>query len=60
MKDFAKVFLVVGAVVFAVVSFIRFDININEWGEAGRGAYLFFVFGCSLITTGVIKQNKSN
>jgi hypothetical protein len=60
MKTFLKVFAVISLSIFAVISFIRFDINMADWGNGGRGVYLFFVIAFSGIVTAVIESDKSS
>ena len=59
LKTFLKTFAVVSLTIFAVISFIRLDVNISEWQEGGRFFYTFFVFVISFITTAITEsENK--
>lgn len=60
MKTFLKVFATISLTMFAVISFIRLDLNVNEWGDGGRGVYLFFALAFSGILTAVIESDKSS
>jgi hypothetical protein len=60
MKTFLKVVLTISISIFALVSFIRFDMNLADWGESGRGVYLFFTLVFSGITTAIIESEKTN
>ena len=59
MKTFLKVFATVSLTMLVVISFIRLDFNLSEWGESGRGAYLFFSVTFSAIFTAVHESGKS-
>lgn len=58
MKTFVKLFLTIAVSVFAIVSFIRFDFNVAEWGDGGRGAYTFFVLLFSFVGTAIIEASN--
>ena len=60
MKTFLKVVLTISISIFALVSFIRFDMNLADWGESGRGVYLFFTLVFSGIATAIIESEKTN
>ena len=60
MKNFLKVFATISLTMLVTISFIRLDFNLSEWGESGRGAYLFFALAFSGILTAVIESDKSS
>ena len=60
MKKFLKVFTISALSIFAIVSFIRFDINIAEWDEAGRGAFLFFTLLFSGVACAILESEEFN
>lgn len=60
MKTFVKVLLTIGLSIFAVISFIRFDLNVSAWGEAGRGAYTFFTLLFSFVGTAIIESENQS
>jgi hypothetical protein len=60
MKTFLKSLLVISLSIFTLISFIRLDINVADWGESGRGAYLFFTLVFSFIATAIIESEKSS
>jgi hypothetical protein len=60
MKKFLKVFAISALSIFAIVSFIRFDINIAKWDEAGRGAFLFFTLLFSGVACAILESEELN
>jgi hypothetical protein len=60
MKTFLKVFATISLSLFAVISFIRFDVNVSDWEEGGRFAYTFFVLISSFTATAIIESEKTN
>ena len=60
MKTFLKVFATISISIFAIVSFIRFEVSIGDWAETGRGAFLFVTLMFSFIATALIEDNKVN
>jgi len=60
MKTFLKSLLISSLSIFAIVSFIRFDVNIADWGESGRGSYLFFTLLFSFVSATIMESEKSS
>jgi accessory gene regulator protein AgrB len=51
MRNFLKTFTILSVSLYLVISFIRFDLNVSNWDELGRGAFMFItIFISGLIT----------
>lgn len=53
MKNFTKNLIITALSIFAIISFIRFDVYVWQWSESGRAAYLFAVIVISFIATAI-------
>jgi hypothetical protein len=51
MNSFIKNLLITVVSIFAVVSFIRFDVYVWEWSDSGRGAFVIVSLFISLMAT---------
>lgn len=51
MRNFLKTFTILSVSLYLVISFIRFDLNVSNWDELGRGFFMFItIFISGLIT----------
>lgn len=58
MKTFLKVLLAISLSIYSIISFIRLDLSIDDWGNSGRAIFLFFVLVFSAIVSIVIESDK--
>ena len=58
MKQFFKNFCLVALVVYSIIAFVSFLPNVADWGNAGRGAYLFIVILFSAVGTAITEETN--
>lgn len=59
MKNFSKNLLITVISIFAIVSFIRFDVYVWQWSDSGRGAFVFVSLFISLMATAIEETEPS-
>jgi uncharacterized membrane protein len=59
MNSFIKNLLITVISIFAVVSFIRFDVYVWEWSDVGRGVFVFMSLFISIMATAIQEETKN-
>jgi hypothetical protein len=59
MANFSKNLLITVISIFAVVSFIRFDVYVWEWSDIGRGVFIFMSLFISVMATAIQEETKN-
>lgn len=58
MRNFLKTFTILSVSLYLVISFIRFDLNIANWDQLGRGFFMFITIFISGLITLINDQNN--
>jgi hypothetical protein len=58
MRTFIKVLSIVALSIYAIVSFIRLDLDIRNWVIEGRMIYVFCCLVISVIVSAIIESEK--
>ena len=58
MRNFLKTFTILSVSLYLVISFIRFDLNVGNWDELGRGFFMFITIFISGLFTLINDQNN--
>jgi hypothetical protein len=60
MKTFLKVLASVSLSLYAIISFIRLDIDLRNWVAEGRFVYVVVCFFISFIACAMMESEKPN
>lgn len=58
MRNFLKTFTILSVSLYLVISFIRFDLNVANWDQLGRGFFMFITIFISGLFTLINDQNN--